>query len=763
MKIRNFIVSMMAVAAVFTGCENETDFLGLPSLKLNEKELAFEQTESSAPVSFTATRDWTATTDAEWIAITPESGKGSVSEQSLSISVLENTGMDRSAVVALSIGMTTRNISVAQKGPKGSAEQMIIYSNNFDKEEATKTYGSGESWPYLDQFDGWQNQTGTGSAGVSYAYNGMSARANSTSNSNYSDYAGSGSNNMFFGSNAYLSIKDIALNGATDFTLTFGTEKYSQTNGSVFMPSEFHLYVSNDNAKWVELEYVFAGGETEGRWNVATCNFSVPSGTEKIALTVAVDVASSYRMDDFHLVIAQETSEQVVDFAAGVEKDFGTGSSSGGGSSSAPESKGKKTVAEFITAADASNYYELTGTVSGFNAKYCSFDLTDASGEIYVYSVLDESKSEWSSKIKNGGTITIYGKYLYYEQKQQHEVVDAYIVSYTDGASSGDDNTGGSEPQTGYVFKKVSTITSGKSYLLVAGTKAGVPFASDKNYGYMNVTDVTDNNGEIVSSADNAFEFTAVDGGYSIKQSDGRYLIMDGDYNSFNLSESAGTAGVWAVEAQSDGTFKITNVEKAKWIQYSSEYSSYGSYPDDRGEYPVLYEMTDETGEIEGGSTGGGSTGGDVEQPSDLEHPLSNNITWTLGSSAYDSTSGSTAQSGSVNGVSVNEMLKLGTSSKVGNATLHVPAGTKKLGFYMVAWKGKTAELKMTVAGSEIESIAPASNDGASGNPPYTITLSEDDYYEVEVNAASATDVEITTVDPANGRVIIFGINAYTE
>lgn len=101
----------------------------------------------------------------------------------------------------------------------------------------------------------------------------------------------------------------------------------------------------------------------------------------------------------------------------------------------APESKGKKTVEEFIAAADKDNYYELTGTVSNFNSTYCSFDLTDASGTIYVYSVLDASKTEWTDKIKDGGTITLYGKYDYYEKSSKHEVVAAHIVSFTEGTT----------------------------------------------------------------------------------------------------------------------------------------------------------------------------------------------------------------------------------------------------------------------------------------------------------------------------------------
>ena len=434
MKLRNLFVGAVAAVFALAGCQEKEQNLGTPDISISTNELTFDVEGGEQALTVNATRDWKVETDADWVVVDPAKGEASADDQTVTVTVLENTGMDRSADLKFTIGMKSKYLTVSQAGPGGSAEALIVYYNDYDKVEAEKTYGSGSSWPYLDQFDGWMNQTGTGAANVEYAYSGMSARANSTSDSSYSDYAGSGKNNMFFGKSAYLATKNIALGGATDFTLTFGSEKYSQDGDSVFKNAEFHVYLSNDAAKWVEIDYTFAGTEG-GRWNIAAADFSVPAGTENLSVCVKADVASVYRMDDLKLVISDGGAE--VDFSKGVEMDFTAGGSTGGGSTTAPESKGKMTVEEFIAAADTQNYYELTGTVSGFNPTYCSFDLTDATGKIYVYSVLDASKAEWTSKISNGGTITIYGKYLYYEQKSQHEVVDAHIVSFEgDGSGS---------------------------------------------------------------------------------------------------------------------------------------------------------------------------------------------------------------------------------------------------------------------------------------------------------------------------------------
>ena len=94
-----------------------------------------------------------------------------------------------------------------------------------------------------------------------------------------------------------------------------------------------------------------------------------------------------------------------------------------------PDKATDATVAEFINKADVVGYYRLSGTVSGFNATYCSFDLTDATGSIYVYSLEDASKEEWKDKIKNGYKVVLRGQYAYYAAKQQHEVVNAIIDS----------------------------------------------------------------------------------------------------------------------------------------------------------------------------------------------------------------------------------------------------------------------------------------------------------------------------------------------
>lgn len=160
------------------------------------------------------------------------------------------------------------------------------------------------------------------------------------------------------------------------------------------------------------------------------------------------------------------------------------------------------------------------------------------------------------------------------------------------------DNSGStpSEPEVpveSYVFKKVNSVTSGKSYLMVADGNVAKPITS--NYGYLNVETPTITNDEIVlTSLDNAFVISEVSGGYTIKQSDDRYLYQTGTYNSFNVAANPASGNLWSIELTEDKAFKITNCSVNKWIQYSSQYSSYGSYNNEQGTLPHLYELVED-------------------------------------------------------------------------------------------------------------------------------------------------------------------------
>ena len=142
-------------------------------------------------------------------------------------------------------------------------------------------------------------------------------------------------------------------------------------------------------------------------------------------------------------------------------------------------------------------------------------------------------------------------------------------------------------------------------------------------------------------------------------------------------------------------------------------------------------------------------------------NPYTSNVTWTLGNKAYDqnSTTGeNTAQSAVINNSSVDQLVKLGTSSANGTFTVNIPEGTSYLCFYALGWKGTTPKLSVSCTGAS-KAYDIKANNGVSQNPPYQITTTvEDSYYVFAIPSSSVTTVTISS----EGRVILWGINSYS-
>lgn len=110
---------------------------------------------------------------------------------------------------------------------------------------------------------------------------------------------------------------------------------------------------------------------------------------------------------------------------------------------------------------------------------------------------------------------------------------------------------------------------------MVAEGKAAVVNTS-KAYGYFNGEDVTvEGNVAKGNLSDEAFfTFTATAGGYNIQDAEGRYVYMNGTFNSFNFSATLPTEGaVWTVTFEANGEARILNVDKNKYIQWDATYT----------------------------------------------------------------------------------------------------------------------------------------------------------------------------------------------
>ena len=394
MRIRTLISGSLALAAMLfaQSCGDKNEPEGLPEINLSKNVIEFQQEASSETIKVASTRQWFLSNCHEWIAVDPKKGKDP-NGMDVTISVLGNTGLDREAELKFSIGYDTKTLTVKQKGT-GSAADLVVYHNDFDKTDAVK---SEDGWKtYLDSFDGWKNETGSGLSSIDYAFNGMSARQTSSgaSNGTYSDYPGSGKNYLWFAKENYFQVKNITLpENTVNYVLSFGSERNQyQAADNTFKHDEFLVYVSNDGQKWVALEYAFPNGDKSRRWDLASTTFTVPAGTKSLYVYMTATVASAYMVDDLDLSVAAEAGT-VIDFSKGV--DLGTGS----GETPAP-TPGAGTIAEIAAGAENAAIDLKDVLVTGVTLK--SYVITDATGSILVFANADP-------KVKVGDKINVTG------------------------------------------------------------------------------------------------------------------------------------------------------------------------------------------------------------------------------------------------------------------------------------------------------------------------------------------------------------------
>ena len=166
------------------------------------------------------------------------------------------------------------------------------------------------------------------------------------------------------------------------------------------------------------------------------------------------------------------------------------------------------------------------------------------------------------------------------------------VSEYTlDGEGGGTE-----EPEEKVTFTQVTTVSDGV-YLIAANVDAVYKVAQNADasspFSYLKVVDATaEGNAISIAPTGKTFTLTSSDEGYTIQDENGRYLYMEGgNFNNFNLSDEMPSGGqYWEFTPNADGSFTITNTTSGKWIQYSEEYTSYGSYPDERGIMPCLFK-----------------------------------------------------------------------------------------------------------------------------------------------------------------------------
>lgn len=829
--------------AFFAACEQPEQNLGTPDIDLSITEMTFESAGGDKTLDVTATREWKAEPEVDWVVVSPESGSASAEAQTVTVSVLENTGLDREASVKFTIGMKSKYLTVSQAGPGGSVEALVVYANDMDNGKVQKVIGSDgkEHWPYLDQSNAWRNEMGFGIDNLDYAYKGVSVRSVSSTNNIWFPASGG----------SYFSIRNLELGSTTSMQLTFDCI-HGSNNGhkKEFAPEKFKVFLSQDNAKWVELPYELVV-KADDEFDSALAKFTL-SGTDKLSIAFQfLGAEDGYRLTNINLSIYAGDDATAVDFSKATEMDFGAGSTGGNpGTGDLPEGTGEGTEASPYDAAKATRLAaalgqddKITGvyvkgivkSIKEVSTQYgnATYYITDADGaaNFYVYRGKNVGNTAFTSsdQIKAGDNVVIYGDLMNYMGNSPQLGQGNYLVSINgEGDNPGSGDQGGNDPTppsggsamtiaeilaSSGTFAEGTTIEgvvisnralnnlTSKKGLYVQDSTGGLQFYLEANHEFdfgdkvivdLSGSSVGDYNGAVQISGLALEKITKISSGNTVtpktvsvadfmaNKYEGQYVAIEG------VQVADSDLGKTFVEGGSHTSINVVTADGKSFAIFSSKYASYGEskVPQgsgtlkgissiSKGAMQIIFAQDSDYAGLTGtrfdGTTPPDDGGDDDDDDSTITPPADGDyepgITWTLGDNAYDNTkTGNNCQTGTVNGEQVSNILKLGTGSKTGNATLHVPAGTKKLGFYCVAWKGKTAQLKFSTGGSEIATIEPAANTGATGNAPYaSITLTDSDYFEVNMPSTAAADVKVETLDPANGRVLIIGIKAIAE
>lgn len=753
MKLKSLFLGSFALTAMLfaqsCGDKEETPS-GAPSVEIAPAALTFDATSSTQSVEVKATRDWKATPMADWISVNPEKGAPSNGTK-LEVTVLSNDGADRTGVVKVTIGFDTKELKVSQKGT-GAATAAVVYHNDFDKELAVK--GSDGWKTYLDSFDGWKNESGSGISTVEYAFSGMSARTNSsgTSNSQYSDYSGSGKNYLWFAKDNYFHVKNITLpEGKTNYTISFGSERnLYQAADNTFVPEEFLVYVSNDGSKWVKLEYAFPNGLKNRRWDLASSTFTVPSGTKSLHIYIKATLASAYLMDDLDLSVAASAGT-AIDFSKGV--DLGTGGSTGGGET--PEPAGNTIAA--VCAAAAGSAADLKDVlVTGVTTQ--SYVITDETGSVLVF-VKADPKVKVGDKVNVAGTTSEHNGLIQIATPTTTVVSSNNTVTYPAPLEFTEANLADTPKKVTYVSFTGNVKKNNQYYNIYIGSVTNKDLSLSYYPGNMD---------EFVD-CDIKVKGWYVGGGnhYQIVATEVEKVESTGP--KFSVSTTALTAKAGDTSASFDVKGNV------KWT-VSSDNAAYKVSPesgDGAGKVTVKFAANETEKDVTVKLTV--STTEEVATKSytvvlthqgtaTVEADYSSNVKWTGVTNAYP-----TDQATVNGGEKKFTVLKLGKGSAVGSATMVIPAGTKKISFYAYAWKGKTVSLSFKIGETALGSnIALKANEGCASVSPYKlVNVSKSDMYTIDVTAlnggnalASDVTVMVESVKGTDYRAVIFAVNA---
>lgn len=115
---------LIALSSLAVSCKDNDDAYNAPSFTIENTLINEPKEGQEVQVKFSTNRDWTVTSNTDWVSVSPTSGKPG---ETFSIKALPNTGGERTATLLVKYGTKEVSLTVKQAGG-ANAEQPATFS-----------------------------------------------------------------------------------------------------------------------------------------------------------------------------------------------------------------------------------------------------------------------------------------------------------------------------------------------------------------------------------------------------------------------------------------------------------------------------------------------------------------------------------------------------------------------------------------------------------------------------------------------------------
>ena len=411
MKLKYLLLSFFAFATLLTGCKEEIEIPSLDEVKVDMSYIAFAKAVGSKTITLTATDSWNITNIPAWLTVSPASGSASPEGIKVTFTV-GATDSDNSSEVYVNCADKVQVLTVRQiAGP-----QEIVISTCKDVIEKGvdgKIYWvEGQVTSIANtQYGNWYLNDGTGTL---YIYGTLDAKGNTK---NFLSLGISvGDRVMVHGPRttygSTIELVDVTVDKITPSLIKAAVDAVDvPKEGGTFEVAVLYkgdgLEIEYD-ADWLSVKSMIKGADDSTR--VAFVAQANPGGDRiaTISMTSSTGSHSSITKasgNSSTITISVKQKGAIID----------------------------ATVAQFIAAAEDATQYRISGIITkDTGSDYGNIYIKDATGEVYIYGVLDaEGKTkQWKNMgINVGDIVTLITPRASYKDTPQgkNAKVDAHI------------------------------------------------------------------------------------------------------------------------------------------------------------------------------------------------------------------------------------------------------------------------------------------------------------------------------------------------